>query len=105
MMIASAVFSPGHAGKRDRRPSGLASRAPDPASTQHISTGGCPVSSRQAVTTEPVSIRTADGDCRAWLFTPEGAGPRPAVIFYMDGMAIRPALLDMAARLASGGYV
>jgi carboxymethylenebutenolidase len=37
--------------------------------------------------------------------TPDGAGPWPAAIFYMDGLGIRPALIDMAARLASGGYV
>jgi carboxymethylenebutenolidase len=57
------------------------------------------------VKTEQVSIRTKDGDCRAWLFIPEGVGPWPAAIFYMDGLAIRPPLLDMAARLAAGGYV
>ena len=57
---------------------------------------------------EQLSIRTRDGDCRAWLFTPDGAkgaeGAWPAVIFYMDGLAIRPVLLDMGQRLADGGY-
>lgn len=55
---------------------------------------------------EEISIRTTDGDCRAFLFTPSrGQGPWPAVIFYMDGLAIRPALLDMGQRMADGGYL
>ena len=54
---------------------------------------------------EEISIRTQDGDCPAYVFLPEGAGPWPAVIFYMDGLAIRPALLEMGARMATGGYV
>ncbi|MBU3992683.1 MAG: dienelactone hydrolase family protein, partial [Alphaproteobacteria bacterium] len=32
-------------------------------------------------------------------------GPWPAVIFYMDGLDIRPALFEMAQRMADGGYV
>src|SRR5918993_357299 len=54
---------------------------------------------------EQISIRTADGDCRSWVFTPDGTGSWPAAIFYMDGLAIRPTLFDMAQRLADGGYV
>ncbi|MGI4808504.1 MAG: dienelactone hydrolase family protein [Janthinobacterium lividum] len=54
---------------------------------------------------EQVSIQAQEGDCRSWVFTPNGQGPWPAVIFYMDGLAIRPALLDMAERLASSGYL
>ncbi len=54
---------------------------------------------------EQVSIQAPDGECPAWVFTPDGPGPWPAVIFYMDGLAIRPALLDMAERLASTGYL
>lgn len=54
---------------------------------------------------EQVSIRTADGLCPAHVFTPAGAGAWPAVIFYMDGLAIRPQLFAMAARLADNGYL
>ncbi len=54
---------------------------------------------------EPVTIHTADGDCPTHVLTPEGTGPWPAVIFYMDGLAIRPTLVEMAARLAGHGYV
>jgi carboxymethylenebutenolidase len=52
-----------------------------------------------------VTIPTPDGDARAFVFTPDsGSGPWPTVLFYMDGPAIRPALFEMAERLASNGY-
>lgn len=54
---------------------------------------------------EQVTIRTRDGDCPTHVLTPDGAGPWPAVIMYMDGLAIRPTLVEMAARLAGHGYV
>jgi carboxymethylenebutenolidase len=54
---------------------------------------------------ERISIRTNDGDCPAHVFTPRGSGPWPAVIFYMDGLGIRPTLFEMAQRLADDGYV
>ncbi len=52
-----------------------------------------------------ISIRTADGECPTYVLTPEGTGPWPAAIFYMDALAIRPALVEMAQKLADGGYV
>jgi carboxymethylenebutenolidase len=51
-----------------------------------------------------VQIPTPDGDARAFLFRPDGDAPLPAVIFYMDAPAIRPALFSMAERLAGYGY-
>jgi len=51
-----------------------------------------------------VSIPTPDGEARAFVFKPEGQGPWPAVIFYMDAPAIRPALFGMCERLAGHGY-
>jgi carboxymethylenebutenolidase len=57
------------------------------------------------VTHERVFIRTRDGNCSAHVFTPNGEGPWPAVIFYMDGLGIRPALFEMGQRLADGGYI
>jgi len=56
------------------------------------------------MTQTEVRIPTPDGDARAFTFTPEGTGPWPAVIFYMDAPAIRPALFKMCERLASHGY-
>jgi len=52
-----------------------------------------------------VMVRTQDGDCRTAVFRPSGAGPWPAVIFYMDGIAIRPTLYDHGQRLADMGYL
>ncbi|WP_069086580.1 dienelactone hydrolase family protein [Pseudomonas sp. TCU-HL1] len=54
---------------------------------------------------EQVSIETRDGRCQAHIFTPEGQGPWPSVIFCMDGFGIRPTLFQMAERLAQRGYV
>jgi carboxymethylenebutenolidase len=52
-----------------------------------------------------VKIPTPDGDARAFAFTPsQGRGPWPAVILFMDAPAIRPALFDMAERLAGADY-
>ena len=53
---------------------------------------------------EKVTISTKDGQCTAHFLTPDGKGPWPGVIFYMDAFGIRPAMLEMAAHLASGGY-
>jgi carboxymethylenebutenolidase len=54
---------------------------------------------------EKVSISAKDGPCVAYVLTPEGDGAWPAVIFYMDAFGIRPAMIDMAAHIASQGYV
>jgi carboxymethylenebutenolidase len=54
---------------------------------------------------ERVSISTRDGECPTYVFTPEEAGGYPAVIFYMDGLGIRPTLFEMGQRLADDGYV
>jgi len=54
---------------------------------------------------EQVTIHTQDGDCPTHVLTPDGAGPWPAVILYMDAGGIRPALIEMATRLAGNGYV
>jgi carboxymethylenebutenolidase len=38
------------------------------------------------------------------MIHPDGAGPWPAVLLYMDGIGLRPALVDIARRIASAGY-
>lgn len=54
---------------------------------------------------QDVTIPTPDGAARAFAFTPDaGQGPWPATILFMDAPAIRPALFDMAQRLADAGY-
>ena len=54
---------------------------------------------------EQVLIRTRDGECPAHVFTPSEGAQHPAVIFYMDGLGIRPTIFDMGQRLADYGYV
>lgn len=53
-------------------------------------------------TTQP--IETRDGRCQTHVFHPDGTGPWPGAIVLMDGVGMRPALLEIAERLASGGY-
>jgi carboxymethylenebutenolidase len=50
----------------------------------------------------PVSIPAHVGNADGHLF--HGAQPGPAVIMYMDGVGLRPALFAMAERLAAEGY-
>ena len=53
-----------------------------------------------------IAIETREGLCPASLLTPtDQAGPWPAVLFFMDGFGIRPAMWEMGQRLADGGYV
>ena len=54
---------------------------------------------------QQVAIPTQDGVCPTQVVTPDGAGPWPAVILYMDAGGMRPAMVDMARQLAAGGYV
>ena len=51
-----------------------------------------------------VDIATDDGVCPASIFIPSTVVPAPAVIMYMDGIGIRPALFEMGEHLASLGY-
>jgi carboxymethylenebutenolidase len=60
---------------------------------------------RRRLSYEQTSIRTRDRDCPAYVFTPSGSVRHPAVIFYMDGLGIRPTIFDMGQRLAGHGYV
>lgn len=54
---------------------------------------------------EQIMIATSDGDCSSYVLTPSTVGRWPAVIFYMDAGGIRPAIIQMAERLAEAGYV
>jgi carboxymethylenebutenolidase len=52
-----------------------------------------------------VTIKTRDGICPGSVFTPaDTLGPWPAVIFFMDGFGVRPAMWEMGQRLADGDY-
>jgi len=54
---------------------------------------------------ERITLRTRDGECPVDVLTPSGEGSWPAVIFYGDAGGIRPAMVEMAQRLADAGYV
>lgn len=49
-------------------------------------------------------IETRDGICPAFFFAPEGEGPWPAVLMYIDGPGMRPAVRELAERLSASGY-
>ena len=53
---------------------------------------------------QQTTITTRDGACPAHVFAPGQQGG-PAVILYMDAGGVRPAVLDMAERLAAAGYL
>lgn len=51
------------------------------------------------------SITTPDGVCPVTVATQDGQGRWPGIVLYPDAGGARPALRDMAARLAALGYV
>ena len=53
---------------------------------------------------ETITIHTDDGDAPAYVFTPAGDGPWPGVLFFIDGIGMRPAMHELGERLAREGY-
>src|SRR5665213_3713624 len=51
-----------------------------------------------------IEIKTRDGSCPSYVFRPDAGGPWPAVLIFMDGPGIRPAVLELGERLATHGY-
>jgi carboxymethylenebutenolidase len=51
-----------------------------------------------------IDVTTPDGEMTTFVFHPEHDGPHPVVLYLMDAPSIRPALRDMASRLATAGY-
>src|SRR5690348_12712217 len=51
-----------------------------------------------------IEIETRDGICPSYVYRPQGRGPWPAVLVFMDGIGIRPAMLEVGERLATYGY-
>lgn len=51
-----------------------------------------------------VDLTTSDGQMKTFVFHPQIADPHPVVLYLMDAPSIRPALKDMASRLATAGY-
>jgi carboxymethylenebutenolidase len=53
---------------------------------------------------DKIEIKTRDGSCPSYVFRPSGSGPWPAVLVYMDGIGIRPAMFEIGERIAKAGY-
>ena len=51
-----------------------------------------------------IDVTTPEGEMKTFIYHPEHEGPHPVVLYLMDAPSIRPALKDMAMRLASAGY-
>lgn len=51
-----------------------------------------------------IDLVAPDGVMKTFIHHPEHDGPHPIVLYLMDAPSIRPALHDMARRLASAGY-
>lgn len=51
-----------------------------------------------------IVVKTVHGNCPAYVYRPPSAGPWPAVLVYMDGPGIRPAILKIGEQLAAHGY-
>ena len=51
-----------------------------------------------------MEVDTPDGTMPTFVFHPSHGGPHPVVLYLMDAPSIRPALTDMAIRLASAGF-
>ena len=51
-----------------------------------------------------IDVETRDGTCPSYVYRPTGSGPWPAVLVFMDGIGIRPAMLEVGERLATHGY-
>jgi carboxymethylenebutenolidase len=51
-----------------------------------------------------VDVRTEDGVADSYLVLPDGDGPHPGVLMFMDAFGIRPRIEEMADRIAERGY-
>jgi carboxymethylenebutenolidase len=51
-----------------------------------------------------IPIQTPDGTTKTFIATPDGGGPSPVILLYMDAPGIRDDLRDMARRVAKAGY-
>jgi carboxymethylenebutenolidase len=54
--------------------------------------------------TQRTTIETADGRCDVYVARPDKAGEFPGILLYVDGMGLRPAMEEIADRIAAKGY-
>jgi carboxymethylenebutenolidase len=55
--------------------------------------------------TTTVDVPAGDGTADAYLVRPDGDGPFPGVLVYMDAFGLRPRMAEMAEIIAARGYV
>jgi carboxymethylenebutenolidase len=65
---------------------------------------GISVAAAGGVMETDVQVHTPSGVCDAALIHPQGQGRWPGVILFVDAFGLRPAMRDMAKRLAVDGY-
>src|SRR5258708_16559680 len=53
---------------------------------------------------QEVIVTTKYGRCPSFVACPDGPGPFPGIIFYMDAPGIREELRNMTRRIARHGY-
>lgn len=51
-----------------------------------------------------IRVRTRDGDMTVFVVRPEGGGPFPVAVLYMDGVGYREQIKQNARRFAADGY-
>src|SRR5487761_253087 len=51
-----------------------------------------------------IRIRTADGEMTTFVVRPDGGGPFPVAVLYMDGVGYREQVKENARRFAGDGY-
>src|SRR6202140_1684386 len=51
-----------------------------------------------------IHIETRDGNCPSYVYRSMGSGPWPTVLVFMDGLGIRPAMLEIGERLPPPRY-
>ena len=90
--------------KISRREFTALSIAAGAAAATGISAASSAAGSVSGVTESDVQVRTPSGLCDAALVQPEGKGRWPGVILFVDAFGLRPAMRDMAKRLAADGY-
>jgi carboxymethylenebutenolidase len=51
-----------------------------------------------------IDVPAADGHSDAYFVKPDGPGPYPGILMFMDAFGVRPRLREMADRIAERGY-
>jgi carboxymethylenebutenolidase len=57
------------------------------------------------MTATQITVPTQDGTMDVHLYAPDEFGPAPLVIFFADAGGVRPVMGEMAAQLATAGYL